>query len=211
MKNNMFLHLTIILLSIILGSLLIVFIGRSVQETKEYKGIQIIEKSLTGTSKSLLELKDIEYTDALEYFQAVSESTNQVTLKNGFVRIVDFIFYGEKIKGVTFAELKDDIKLKIIDIGYKIDSKIDKIFPGYKEKITSGIKKIYTNIKERLTELYISITNKICTNNPTLCEDAREGFASMKESFGITWDMLKGIYNNSKEKVSDWYLEYKSN
>ena len=97
------------------------------------------------------------------------------------------------------------------DIGYKIDSKIDKIFPGYKEKITSGIKKIYTNIKERLTELYISITNKICTNNPTLCEDAREGFASMKESFGITWDMLKGIYNNSKEKVSDWYLEYKSN
>ena len=32
----------------------------------------------------------------------------------------------------------------------------------------------------------------------------------MKESFGITWDMLKNIYNNSKEKVSDWYLEYKN-
>jgi len=212
MKNNLILRLIIILLSIIAASLLLVVIAREVAyKNEEPTGVELLKKDLKGISKGLSELKDFEYKSPLEYFEAVSESTNEATLKNGFVKLVDFIFYGEKIKGVTFSELKDDIKLKVINIGYKIDSKIDKIFPGYKEKITTGIKRIYTNIKERLTELYISITNKICTSRPSLCENAKEGFSSMKESFGITWDMLKDIYSNSKEKVSDWYLEYKNN
>ncbi len=211
MKNNLILRLAIILLSIIAVSLLLVVIAREVSYKKEEPtGVELLKNELKGVSKGLSELKDYEYKSPLEYFEAVSESNNEATIKNGFVKLVDFIFYGEKIKGVTFSELKDDIKLKVINIGYKIDSKIDKIFPGYKEKITSGIKRIYTNIKERLTELYISITNKICTSRPSLCENAKEGFSSMKESFGITWDMLKDIYNNSKEKVSDWYLEYKN-
>jgi hypothetical protein len=211
MKNNLILRLAIILLSIIAVSLLLVVIAREAAYKNENPNeTQFLKKDIKGISKGLSELKDYEFKTPLEYFEAVSESTNTATLKSGFIKLVDFIFYGDKIKGVTFSELTDDIKLKVINIGYKIDSKIDQIFPGYKEKISTGVKRIYTNIKERLTELYISVTNKICTSRPSLCENAKEGFSSMKESFGITWDMLKNIYNNSKEKVSDWYLEYKN-
>lgn len=149
-------------------------------------------------------------TDPVEYFTNVSKSNDENTLKDGFVKIVDFLFYDEEINGVTFSELKDEAKLKIYSIALKIDSKIDEYFPGYKETISTGTKKIYNNVKAKVVEGYIFITDKICSNNESLCKHAKEDFESLKESFGITWDYLKEIGQNAKDKLKNWYEDFRT-
>ena len=97
MKNNLILRLVIILLSIIAVSLLLVVIAREAAYKNENPNeIQLLKKDIKGISKGLSELKDYEFKTPLEYFEAVSESTNTATLKNGFVKLVDFIFYDTK-------------------------------------------------------------------------------------------------------------------
>ena len=80
-------------------------------------------------SKSMNASLNLSNITPLEYFEEVEENATKTSIKDGFVKVVDFIFYGEKINGTTFSELKDDIKLKIINIALKIDSKIDKMYP----------------------------------------------------------------------------------
>jgi hypothetical protein len=167
-------------------------------------------KFTSGEKKSAIEqIAQVINVDPEEYFTDIANNATGGKLKEGFVKMVDFIFYGDKINNITFDSLKEDAKLRILKLAYKIDSKIDSIFPGYKETIKKVATKIYTNIKERLTKLYISITNKICTSNPSLCENAKEDFAGLKESFGLTFDFLKDVFNSGKESIGDWYLEYK--
>lgn len=209
--TNKLLTLMVFFLSVILCSLIIVVITNTINnkklesDTTTYEEVIDNKESKTETVKA-----DTNISEPVEtYFEKISTSSNTSTLKSGFVKIIDFIFYGEKINGTTFDELKDEVKLKIISFAYKIDSKIDSLFPGYKEKIVSTVKRIYTNIKERLTKLYISITTKICENRPNLCENAKEDWKVLKEDFGITWEWLKKLYGNSKDKLNEWYLEYR--
>ena len=215
--TNKLLTMIVFFLSVILCSLIVIFITNTVNDNKKlesettYEQVTNNEEIVKNNNKETVKV-DTNISEPVEqYFEKISTSSNTSTLKSGFVKIIDFIFYGEKINGTTFDELKDEVKLKIISFAYKIDSKIDSLFPGYKEKIVSAVKRIYTNIKERLTKLYISITTKICENRPTLCENAKEDWKVLKEDFGITWEWLKSLYGNSKDKLSEWYLEYKEN
>jgi hypothetical protein len=216
--TNKLLSMMVFFLSVILCSLILIFITNTINDKKLEENTTYEE--VKNNSNEIVNDKKEENKETIKidnnisepvetYFEKISTSSNTSTLKSGFVKIIDFIFYGEKINGVTFNELKDEVKLKIISFAYKIDSKIDSLFPGYKEKIVSTVKRIYTNIKERLTKLYISITTKICENRPTLCENAKEDWKVLKEDFGITWEWLKKLYGNSKEKVNEWYLEYR--
>ena len=209
--TNKLLTLMVFFLSVILCSLIIVFITNTINDKKLESNTTTYEEVIDNKESKTETVKvDTNISEPVEtYFEKISTSSNTSTLKSGFVKIIDFIFYGEKINGTTFDELKDEVKLKIISFAYKIDSKIDSLFPGYKEKIVSTVKRIYTNIKERLTKLYISITTKICENRPSLCENAKEDWKVLKEDFGITWEWLKKLYGNSKDKLNEWYLEYR--
>ena len=209
--TNKLLTLMVFFLSVILCSLIIVVITNTINDKKLESDTTTYEEVIDNKESKTETVKvDTNISEPVEtYFEKISTSSNTSTLKSGFVKIIDFIFYGEKINGTTFDELKDEVKLKIISFAYKIDSKIDSLFPGYKEKIVSTVKRIYTNIKERLTKLYISITTKICENRPSLCENAKEDWKVLKEDFGITWEWLKKLYGNSKDKLNEWYLEYR--
>lgn len=148
-------------------------------------------------------------TSPVQYFTSISNSSDKGTIKQGFIKVVDFLFYDEPINGKRFSELKDDAKLKIMKIALTIDSKIDSYFPGYKETISNGAKKIYTNVKTRIIELYIKITTKICTNNKELCENAKTDFESLKKSFGITLDFLKDLGKEELNKLKEWYEDFR--
>lgn len=150
-----------------------------------------------------------ENNTIVEHFTKISESKEESTLKNGFIEIVDFLFYEKEINGKTFKELKDEVKLKLFVIALKIDSKIEDYFPGYKESISSGTKKIYNSIKKEVVEAYINITNKICSNNQELCSNAKKDFEKMKDIFGTGWDYLKDIGQTAKDKLKNWYEDFK--
>ncbi len=147
--------------------------------------------------------------EPLEYFTSISNSTDKGTIKQGFIKVVDFLFYNEPINGVKFSELKDNAKLKLLSVALKIDSKIDSYFPGYKETLSTGVKNIYKDVKIKIVELYVKITTKICTSNPDLCTSAKEDFNSLKNSFGITFDFLKNLGSEELDKLKKWYEDFR--
>lgn len=147
----------------------------------------------------------------VSYFERINNSADKNNIKESFISIIDFIFYDGSINGYTFNELSDSAKLKIMQIALSIDSKIDEYFPDYKDTISTGTKKIYNNVKIYLVELYLNTTTKICNANMDLCQQAKEDFQFMKQSFGITWDLLKSIAGNGLDKLKEWYEIFRSN
>ena len=111
--------------------------------------------------------------------------------------------------GKTFKELTNSAKLKIIAAAIKVDTKIEEYYPGYKESISSTTNKIYTNVKSKLVTLYLDTTVKICNNNPTTCEDAKQGLNELKQNFGLTWTFIKDISGVGLTKLKDWYNVWK--
>ncbi len=148
--------------------------------------------------------------EPVTYFENVNKSNDENVIKDGFIKIVDFIFYGEKINGYTFEELTREAKLKIINLALSLDKKVEEYFPGYKEKISNSTNKVYSNIKNFVVDLYISITSEICENNEELCNHAKEDFEFMKKAFNITFDYIGDLSNIGINKLEDWYEGFKN-
>lgn len=148
--------------------------------------------------------------EIITYFNNVENEVNnsesfKESLKENFVTLVDFLFYDEEIKGRTFKELSNKTKLKVLEIFLKIDNKLDNKFPNYKEKISTAGNKVYTNVKTKAIETYLNLTTEICTNDPSLCESAKEGLRTLKESFSLTWDFIKEMSGVGLTKLKNWY------
>ena len=144
----------------------------------------------------------------LEYVNTIQEDANNGitdTLKNGFITVVDFLFYNGEIAGHTFSELTTSAKLEVLKAALWIDDKVDSVFPGYKETISNGASKVYNGIKNLIVSTYLDITSNICENHSDLCESAKNDFQSMKESFGFTWDFIKDLASSGISKLKGWY------
>lgn len=128
-------------------------------------------------------------------------------LKEKFVTCVDFLLYDKAIGGITFKELSNSTKIKVLELTMYIDSKIDIVFPGYKDSISSS----YQNIKSKIITLYLDITTNICNNDQELCNTAKEGFQNLKENFGITWDVIRDLAGTGITKLKDWYEIWRYN
>ena len=85
-------------------------------------------------------LKNIEKSTRDENFKDKASST--------FISIVDFLFYDGTIKGVTFDELTEKGKEKVLEIASKIDVKLEEKCPGYKETISNSTSKAYQKASE---------------------------------------------------------------
>lgn len=128
---------------------------------------------------------------------------NEIKLK--FVKCIDFIFYEGTIGNKKFDDLTNETKIKILELAFIIDSKIDKILPDYKENISTT----YQKIKTKLIEKYLEITTMICKSNEELCDNAKEIFKEIKNTFEISWDTIKELTEKSALKIKDWYEIWK--
>ena len=157
-------------------------------------------------------------TDVIAYFNNLNDQLTNYnnnksigdSLKSSFITIVDFLFYEGEIKGKTFNELSTKAKIKVLQIAFSIDAKIDKCFPGYKETISSTGNKVYTNIKSKATQVYLDITTEVCENNSDVCETAKQGLTDLKTSFSLTWDFIKNISGIGLTKLKAWYEVWKT-
>lgn len=182
----------------------------------------IVEENKTETntenssSLSQSETNSKNESNVISYFESqdymITENYNQEDsslrekVKNAFVTIVDFIFYDKEIKGYTFKELTTSAKLKIIKIALSIDHKIDQYFPDYKD----AIKDKYNNIKGKLAVKYLEFTSTLCESvGETTCNQAKEDFNTMKESFGFTWQLIKELASSGSEKVKEFYESWR--
>ena len=136
--------------------------------------------------------------------------------KSTFISLVDFIFYDGEIKGVTFKELTNAGKNKVIELAEMIDQKLEEKVPGYKNSISSvygktlnKIKDMFKNDTDNLDELlkktldiddYYSIIN---------AKDEMKQKLSNAKTF-IT-EKGSNIISSVKEKLSSWYENFKNN
>ena len=180
-------------------------------ELDVYDDSSRVNQDIDSFSKNTDMVSDLEVIDYIGDLEGrlVNYNTNDLdigkSLKEGFVLVVDFIFYDGTIKGRTFDSLSNSAKIKVLQLAFSIDKKIDEYFPGYKEEVSSVSTRVYTNLKLNLTKLYLDITTSICENEYELCESARDGFSDLKSSFSLTWDFIVSSASEGIDKLKEWY------
>ena len=161
-----------------------------------------VSKNGTITTKK----KDIKNADeeVLAYFNNEvnsADTKSKGTLKNAFIKVVDFIFYDKDINGYYFKDLTASAKLKVIGLALKLDNIIDSHFPGYKDELSSS----YNKAKDNLITLYLNLTSEFCKNNDSICKSAKNDFSLLKESLNLSWDVIKNLAKSGTNKLKEWY------
>ena len=149
--------------------------------------------------------------------KSLSQKTIE-SLKKTFITLTDFIFYDGTIKGKTFKELSSEAQEKVLELYEKLDSKIESVFPNYKEEIKDTSTKTYSKVKEKAKELkekiksiYIERVGEdtyqkemeiIENTKDKLVEKASPIISDVK-------DKAKETYTKTKDKLDKWYKNFK--
>lgn len=152
-------------------------------------------------------LKNIEESTQDENFKDKASST--------FISIVDFLFYDGTIKGISFDELTEKGKEKVLEISSKIDVKLEEKCPGYKEKISNSTSKAYQKASEIIKKGAKNINdfakNALGDENYQAIIDAKDELVKYsKESLNYVTGAGSKVFNNTKEKLNEWYQNFKN-
>lgn len=152
-------------------------------------------------------LNNIEKSTRDENFKDKASST--------FISIVDFLFYDGTIKGISFDELTEKGKEKVLEISSKIDVKLEEKCPGYKEKISNSTSKAYQKaskiIKKGAKNINAFAKNALGDDNYQAIIDAKDELVKYsKESLNYVTGAGSKVFNNTKEKLNEWYQNFKN-
>ena len=135
--------------------------------------------------------------------------------KGVFVSIVDFLFYDGEINGVTFDELTDSGKQKVLEIANKVDGAIESKIPGYKETISDTASKAFNKASEVIKSGANNLNNfareKLGEENYQSIIDAKDELVYYtKNAISFLGDVGGKAFNSIKDKVSSWYQDFKN-
>lgn len=196
------------------------------EETKVKKRYEEVPKKNNETikndiTKPSLSNKDNtiinEMDNTLNSIDAESSSSNfSDKAKATFITIVDFLFYDGTIKGITFNELTDDGKQKVLEIANKIDVKLEEVSPGYKDKISSTTSNAYNKASEIIKSGASSLNNfakeKLGDENYNSIIDAKDELVKYsKNALNLVGSAGSKLFSSTKDKLNDWYQNFKNN
>lgn len=152
-------------------------------------------------------LNNIEKSTQDENFKDKASST--------FISIVDFLFYDGTIKGISFDELTEKGKEKVLEISSKIDVKLEEKCPEYKEKISNSTSKAYQKASEIIKKGAKNINDfaksALGDENYQAIIDAKDELVKYsKESLNYVTGAGSKVFNNTKEKLNEWYQNFKN-
>ena len=152
-------------------------------------------------------LKNIEESTQDENFKDKASST--------LISIVDFLFYDGTIKGISFDELTEKGKEKVLEIASKIDVKLEEKCPGYKETISNNTSKAYQKASEIIKNGAKNINDfaksALGDENYQAIIDAKDELVKYsKESLNYVTGAGSKVFNNTKEKLNEWYQNFKN-
>ncbi len=150
--------------------------------------------------------------------------------KEGFITIVDFVFYDSEINGVTFNELSDDGKEKVLEIISKIDNTVEIYYPSYKvdilnlsnqaadsffdlvEKGKNNIndfaeENIETETLDKMKDYSERFNNTI--DSFTNSDKVHETYEAAKDKGQEAYDYTKEKGSEAIDKLDDWYQNFK--
>ena len=130
------------------------------------------------------------------------------------VTLVDFLFYDGEIKGVTRADISDETKDKLMNIIEKVDTKIEKRFPDYKEKISDKTSDALDFIKEKGTNGIHKLDdylNQKVDNYDEFKDVANSIISNTKDDFSEVKDLAKSGFSKVKDYYENWREDVKNN
>ena len=174
---------------------------------------EITKPSLSNKDNTIIN----EMDNTLNSIDAESSSSNfSDKAKATFITIVDFLFYDGTIKGITFNELTDDGKQKVLEIANKIDVKLEEVSPGYKDKISSTTSNAYNKASEIIKSGASSLNNfakeKLGDENYNSIIDAKDELVKYsKNALNLVGSAGSKLFSSTKDKLNDWYQNFKNN
>jgi len=148
MKKEIFRNITVLLTT----SFVLVGCGNNNQnsnyENKPIIPTEIVEEIQTQISTEMEteieeQISNEVMTDeeVVKYINKVGDEINNCTdgitesAKAGFVTVVDFLFYGGEIGGRTFDSLKEDTKIKALEIYDSVSMYLDEKLPIWQQSL----------------------------------------------------------------------------
>ena len=174
---------------------------------------EVTKPSLSNKDNTIIN----EMDNTLNSINTESSSSNfSDKAKATFISIVDFLFYDGTIKGITFNELTDDGKQKVLEIANKIDVKLEEVSPGYKDKISSTTSNAYNKASEIIKSGASSLNNfakeKLGDENYNSIIDAKDELVKYsKNALNLVGSAGSKLFSNTKDKLNDWYQNFKNN
>lgn len=146
---------------------------------------------------------------------STSDSSFSDSAKGVFVSIVDFLFYDGEINGVTFDELTDSGKQKVLEIASKVDNAIESKIPGYKETISDTASKAFNKASEVIKSGANNLNNfareKLGEENYQSIIDAKDELVYYtKNAINFLGDVGGKVFNSVKDKLDSWYQDFKN-
>ena len=192
--------------------------GKERYEEVPKKNNETIKNDITKPSLSNKDNTIInEMDNTLNSINTESSSSNfSDKAKATFISIVDFLFYDGTIKGVTFNELTDAGKQKVLELANKIDVKLEEKAPGYKDKISSTTSNAYNKASEIIKSGASSLNNfakeKLGDENYNSIIDAKDELVKYsKNALNLVGSAGSKLFSSTKDKLNDWYQNFKNN
>ena len=182
--------------------------------------IETTEPNIKTTEYSNIDERAIETFNNLE--EDINNILNSETVDNAkdkakgvFISIVDFLFYDSEINGVTFDELTDSGKQKVLEIASSIDNKIENKFPNYKETISETAKEAFNKaselIKKGANNLKEFSKEKLGEENYNAIVDVKDEIVEYtKETIDIIGDVGSDLLDSGKEYIKNWYENFRN-
>ena len=158
-----------------------------------------------------------EMTDTLNSINTESNNSDfSDKAKATFITIVDFLFYDGTINGVTFDELTDSGKQKVLELANKIDIKLEEKAPGYKDKISNTTSKAFNKaseiIKNGANNLNDFAKEKLGDENYNSIIDAKDELVKYSENaLNLIGSAGSKLFSSTKDKLNNWYQNFKNN
>ncbi len=179
----------------------------STNDTNTSTTVGYSDKDITVIDTFTSTLEDINSSDTNASFKVKAKGT--------FVSIIDFLFYDGSINGITFKELTDKGKEKVLELASKIDDTIESKIPGYKESIASGCSSAFNAmsklIKKGATNVNEFLISNLDEDDYTSVINAKDELVLYtKNAFSFMRDVGSNIVNSTIDSLNDWYLEWKN-
>ena len=225
-------------LTIFMGILLInsnlVLTGCS-NKNYDNKNVQVIETTVSSDVNVTIDSDDSAISEAtyeetnkdeivLKYYQDEETKIKRLLNSNDkdmkqkvsekVVTLVDFLFYDGEIKGITRTDISDETKNKLMNIIEKVDTKIEKRFPDYKEKISDKTSDALNFIKEKGTNGIHKLDdylNQKVDNYDEFKDVANSIISNTKDDFNEVKDLAKPGFSKVKDYYENWREDVKNN
>ena len=93
----------------------------------------------SSTSTNIVDTEIVSNTEISTYIREQESALNdektltKSSLKESFITLTDFIFYGGTINNKTFNELTDEVKIQVLTYYNNLNNKIDEKYPGLRD------------------------------------------------------------------------------